>query len=341
MKKIYLYIKLKALKYFLATLLVSSVFIFIINLFEGINFLTKKDIQISEILSNTLYTTPLYIYLLTPLITMIASVLTFNYFKTTSEYKAILSAGYSPTIFLKNILYIVFIICFFMIFFIDKHVSDLYLKSVKKSKILPHLTAKYNNAIIDAKISNKTNMSSVYISKASSLKIYAERMEWEKNIWKAYNVAEVIQTQNGLIYQNKKSIDIDFLPPPEDLIIEEILDTNSYSISRLIERLNKLKKLSMNHTQEEVLIYFRIGVILLNIISAIAAFLIFKTKLINNKGTAISASILFSLIIWFIITVFKRTADMELIPCWTVGFIPHLLVSTILLKISSKLNLRI
>lgn len=341
MRKIQLYIISKTLKYLSASLIVSAIFIFVINLFEGINILSKKDIPIADVILRSLYTTPLYVYLLMPATTIIASVLVFNYFKTTYEYKAVLSSGYSASIFLKNIVFSLTIICLFMIFFIDRPVSNLYSRFERKTRLTPEISAKYGKTIINAHVDSKSSISSVYISDISLSKyMYVEKMEWKKNIWRAYGVKKIKPSSDNVIYEEKEYEEMTDLPPPQEIILEELSDTNSYSISELIQRVARLKKISVNSWEEEVLIYFRIGIVLMNIVSVFIAFLIFKTRLINNKGAAVSTSILLSFAIWFVITLFKRTADMELIPPWMIGFIPHILIGIIVLKISSKLELR-
>lgn len=340
MKVLYRYIISKKIRYLISSLVVLSFFIFIINLFEGINTLSRKNIPLSEIFNRAIHTTPYYVYLLTPLITMIACIMVLNYFKNSSEYKAILSSGYSTKIFIISLLISSAIFSIFLLLFLDSKVSEIYAKIKKTAKLVPEINVKYRDLIINADVSDTKSIKSLYIYDISSSKIiYADKGRWDGKIWKLEKVSEINKKDRNIIYHRYNQKTYPQLPPPEILLVEELTDTASYSIKSLIFRIKKLKMLSLNTNEEEVLIYFRISVIMINIISAFIAFIIFKTPIIKSKPASISLSVFFSFGIWFLLTLFKRMADMEIIPPVFVLLIPHTIIITAALWISSKLEI--
>lgn len=339
MKIIDKYIIKKNLIYLISSTITIFMFILIINFFERINMLSKKSLNLSEIIKYTLFTSPFYLYLLMPLVSLISFLLLLNYFKTSSEYKAIYSSTYPPYIFLKNMLTVALAVSIFLVFF-DKYSTHLYSNIKRKIIFNEVINFKINSTLLHAKLVDKYNLQSVYIDNELNSKLYSEEIKWDKNSkkWIAKNVYKIREKDGKLIIEKYKNLNLDTIPPPDNFIIEELSDHNSYSILELISRINKLKSLSLNTNQEEGIIFFRIGIILINIVSVFLAFIIFKTPLINNKGYAITASVISSIFIWFFITIFKRASDIETIPPYTTAFIPHFITLLLIFYFNKKIN---
>ncbi|MCX7905689.1 MAG: LptF/LptG family permease [Elusimicrobiales bacterium] len=341
MKTIDKYIIKKNIYYLTATTIVTFIFIVTVNFFEGLNMITRKNMELSQILKQSLYTSPFYLYLLTPLVVLISSLLLLNYFKITSQYKAIYSSTYPPTTFIRNMILVSIILSIILFIVVDKFTTSLYASVKKKIKFSENLNFSINEIIFYGKLKNQDTIEDIYIYNMKSYeKIYAKKMIWNNKDKKwDINEAYQIRTQESKIETKKYDIlEIKTIPPPEQFIIEEITDPNSYSIYQLIERIKKLKKLSLNINQEQVIIFFRVGIIFTNIIVIFLSYIIFKTPLIEYKGYSITLAIIFSLFIWFLITIFKRTADIEIIPAWSISIIPHLIISFMLITISRKID---
>ena len=341
MKIIDRYIIKKGLFYLISVKTALFLFIIIINFFERVNILSKKGIDPSQALKHTISTSPLYLYLLMPLITLISFLLLLNYFKTSSEYKAIYSSKYPPHLFLKNMLIIAVFVIMVSLSLFDKYSTLLYSNSKGKKTYQGIINFKTDSILLHANIIDTNNIKSVYVKEYLDDKdLYIENLTWDEisKVWIAKGVYE-IKHENERVFMNRyDEIKLQNIPPPHTFIVEEILDQNSYSISELIQRVRKLKMLSINTTQEQTIIFFRIGVAFINIISAFLAFTIFKTPLINNKGFAVTAALIISVLMWFLITLFKRASDIEIIPPYTSAIIPQLIMLGLIYYINHKLE---
>ncbi|MCX7641626.1 MAG: LptF/LptG family permease [Elusimicrobiales bacterium] len=341
MKTIDRYIIKKSIYYLTATSISVFIFILIINFFEGLNMINKKAIDPVDVFKQSIFTSPFYLYLLMPLIVMISFLLVFNYFKTTSQYKAIYCSSYPDTIFLKNTIFVTLFLCILLLVLGDNLTTSWYMSVKKKLKYSDFINFSYNNIIFYGKLKNNHIIEQAYIHDTLlSKKIYAKKIIWnsKEKKWQIKEGYEITQSNNQIKTKTYNTYEINILPPPQYFIIEEISDQNSYSIYQLLERIKKLKNLSLNTNQEKVIISFRIGIIIINLLSVLVAYVIFKTPLIEYKGYAITFAIIFSLFIWFLITIFKRAADIEIIPAWSIAIIPHLLISYVLFILHRKFN---
>lgn len=322
------YIIKKNLLYLLFTTIVIFTFISIVNLFERINMLSKKNIDIPSILKYTLFTSPFYLYLLMPLVTLISFILLLNYLITSHEYKAIYSSAYPSYIFLKNMLIVASFVVLFLFLLFDRYSTFLYSKVKRNTTYGETINFKIGQTLMHAKLVDKYTLKQVYINDSLNNKqLYIQKLIWDEGSkkWIAHNLYKIKDNNEKNTLYTLQDLSIFNIPPPEVFIVEDISDYNSYSISELILRIKKLKRLSLNTNQEESVVFFRVGIILINIVSAFLAFVIFKTPLINNKGFAITSAVIASILIWFLITIFKRASDIETIPPYTISFIPHLI----------------
>lgn len=186
MKTIDKYIIKKKILYLISTTFVIFSFICVINFFENINMLAKKNLTIEQIIKNSLLTSPFYTYLLTPIISMISSVLLLNYFKTTSQYKAIYASGYNSKTFLKNILFVIVPFSIILLF-LDNFVSDLYSTSKNKNKYSEVINFKLNSIIFQAKLSGNLFLEDSYIyDLQKNIHMYVSKIYWDNKNKKWY-----------------------------------------------------------------------------------------------------------------------------------------------------------
>lgn len=326
MKKISSYITKKFIFYFIAITLIISLFVAVVNLFETANMMTRKGEDIS--LKNVLFQIPYYLHLITPLITMLSAFMTFNYFVSTNEYKAIYASGYSKTVFLYPLITLSLAIMLFSLLFADKFSAQLYRKTKNKTEKpeLTNLYIKKDNIFLGAQKADTSGiLKDVYIEDVSTKrKIKTDTLRWDKkqNLWKAENGIS-IQEYSFVKTSSFTSMNIDFIPEPNIIIVNKLTDGNSYGIFELISRIQKLKKLSMKTTEETVFVYFKISLILINFIAVIVAFIFAQTEIIKNKSLSASVAMIISFIIWFGVIAAKRVADIEVIEPYMVALIPH------------------
>jgi len=326
MKKLHKYIFKKFIAYFVSIFLIIFIFIAVINLFETANMAVRKSQEIS--LTNVLMQSPYYLYLITPVITMLSAFMILNYFTSTNEYKAIYSSGYSKSIFLYPLVILSFLVIIFSIITGDYFSTSLYRKTRKELNDFNYsdIYIKKNDLIIGAKqIKEKWILEDVYIEKTPDIMIKADKMIWNDAEKKWF-------IKNAVIKNNKQITNISFLKPlkfltdkPQNLIIEKISDPNIYSIFELLNRIKKIESLSLNSDNEKNSVFFKISVLLVNFISVIIAFMFLDSPIIKNRGLCASVSIIISLVIWFIIIITKRAADLDLIKPYMIVLIPHLL----------------
>lgn len=321
------YILKKFILYFFSIFLVFLVFVSVINILETTNILIKKSQEFSI---ESLLQIPYYLYLITPMITILAAFVTLNYFISTNEYKAVYAGGYSRRIFLYPLIFFSFVIIFISIFVVDELSTFLYRKSENlDSYKFSDLFIKRGDVVFGVKeIISPTRFRDIYLEKISKKKmIKAEELIWDGNIKKWIVKTGIIRDDNIKI-SSFSSITIDFLSPPEDIIIEKISDGNIYSIYELIKRIKKLSLLSIKYDCELVFIFFKLSLIFTNLSGVIIAFIFFQTDIIKNKAVSISFAIISSFFMWFILVSIKRIADLGIIKPYFVLILPHLLFIT-------------
>jgi len=329
MKILTKYIIKKFLSYFLSSFAVVSIFVFIINLFETANQLAKKNIDFSTSLKTAILQTPYFIYLVLPFITLIATIMFFSSISANNEDRAVYASGYRKTVFLSPLIISSLIIILLSIFFIDPFVTKLYKKADKDNSEILSSYIKVNGIYFMASdVKNKYQMSDVYIEDESKkFIIKAISMTWndDKNIWDVKH--GIIIEDNNLEYDIKistfESLEVSSLPNPDDIFIEKLNDTNSYSIYDLLLRALKLRRLSLNPVYEFNHIYFKLAMIFLNITVVLAAFIIAQTSMIRNKSISISLALIASLLMWSVLIVSKKLGDLELISSPMILIIPH------------------
>lgn len=341
MKTIDKYIITKKISYLMSTFFTVFIFISVISFFENINMITKKNLPTQIVLKNVVLTSPFYTYLLTPIISMISSILLLNHFKSTSQYKAIYASGYSHKIFLKNILFVLIPFSILLLLVVDEVTSNLYSLSKKKIRYSQIINFKSNKIIFQSKLKENLIIEDAYMYDTENNKhLYLFKLHWDEKEkkWYGHNVNEIQIKGEKINFQHYNLKEIREIPNPNDFIIEELADPNSYSIKSLINRVNKLKSISINTNQELTLIFFRITIISMNIASAFIGFLLFKTNFINNKGTAATISIIVSLLMWFLLTILKRISDIEIISPPTILILQNLIVYSVIFFISKKIK---
>ncbi|MEF3279382.1 MAG: LptF/LptG family permease [Elusimicrobiota bacterium] len=335
MKILAKYIIKKFWIYFISTTIVIAIFVFVINLFETANIFSKRGMEFSLTLKTSFLQTPYYLYLVIPLITLISSIIVFNEITVHNEYKAIYASGYRKTIILIPLIISSFIIITLSFFYGDFLATPLYKNSRKNTKKMEFANsfAKINDIyFVTNKIINKNILKDIYIEDIKNKIIMkSASLKWDKEsgLWIAEN-GMLINYSNTITISSFSKTHINFLPEPDNILIEKISDENSYGITDIIKRINKLKMLSLNYTGELVSIHFKISVILLNFLSVIIAFLIAQTKIIKNKSISISFAVIISLFLWFSLIISKRIGEIEIISPFMVVLIPY----TIFLSIS-------
>ncbi len=326
MKKISLYITKKFVFYFIAITLIISLFVAVVNLFETANMMTRKGEDIS--LKSVLFQIPYYLHLITPLTTMLSAFMTFNYFVSTNEYKAIYASGYSKTVFLYPLIALSFAIMLFSLLFADRFSTQLYRKAKNRNENseLTNLYIKKDNLLIGAQKADTSGiLKDVYIEDVSTKrKIKTNTLIWDKKQkdWKAIN-GILIKETSVVKTSSFTSINIDFIPEPNIIIVSDLTDGNSYGILELVSRIKKLKNLSIKTTEEKVFVFFKISLILINFIAVIIAFIFAQTEIIRNKSLSASVAMLISFIIWFGVIAAKRLADIEVMEPYMVALLPH------------------
>ncbi len=327
MKILTKYITKKLFIYFFSLLFVFSIFIFVIDFFETANIMTKKnqEIPISHIIYHTFY----YLHLITPLITMLSGVMLFNYFIITNEYKAIYAAGFSQKIFLYPLIIFSFLITLISLTFTDHFTTSLYRKTKSSKETLSsNIYIKKGNIIFGfSKLKNKNHFENVYIEKEDeNIMIKAKEILWrnDKKIWEAKNInlIDINKTQASFL----KTYEINFLPYPEDIIIDKITDANIYSIKNILQRIKKKKNLSMDITQEKNILFFKLSLIFINFPLTLISFMLSRTSLIKSKPFSFAAGIIISFLTWFLVIIFKKMGDLEIIEPEMILFLPNIFI---------------
>lgn len=320
--------------YFTASIFIMGLFVFIINFFETVNIFSKKNKTMADTFLASFYNTPYYLYLIMPLITLISSVMVFNYLTIHNEYKAIYASGYKKTFILKPIIVSSIFVVILTFIYGDFVAIPLYRKAKKSTVVeIQNSSMAINNIrLIANNVINKKNLKDIYIEdKNENLSLKAEKMLWkdEDKSWVVENVMIISSNSiNGFNYVNISTAlqyRIDFLPSPDDIFIEKIKDENIMGIIDYVKRIRKLLKLSLNSVNELVALYFKISMILLNIFSVLIAFIIAQTNLIKIKATSISISIIISILLWFMLIVFKRMGNLQIIEPHMVMLMPLLI----------------
>lgn len=322
--------------YFIASIFIMGLFVFIINFFETVNIFSKKSKTIADTFLVSFYTTPYYLYLIMPLITLISAVMVFNYLVVHNEYKAIYASGYKKTFILKPIIISSIFVIILTFIFGDFIAIPLYKKAKKDAVVeIQNSSMAINNIhLIANNVINKKNLKDIYIEdKNKNLSLKAEKMLWEdKNKrWIIENVM-IISSNNMDSLLNISTTQlyvITFLPPPDDIFIEKIKDENTMGMVDYLKRIRKLLKLSLNRVNELVALYFKISMILLNIFSVLIAFIIAQTNLIKTKASSISISIIISISLWFVLVIFKRMGNLQIIEPYLVMLIPLLIYCSV------------
>jgi len=340
MKIISKYFLKKFILYFIASFLTISFFIFLINFFENINNASKKGYDLFFALKNSFNETPYFVLLVIPIITFFASILSFNYFVTTNEYKAIYAGGYSGSIFLRPLFIASFLIFVFSITIFDSFAIKMHKKTQEAKKnvfLIQDYYVHFGDIYLGAKKIENKNLFDVYIENNEKI-IISKKLCYQDNLWIALN-AKIID-KNSLSVSFYNDYNIVFLPSFEKIIVEKFISDDYYDMFFLIKRIKKLLELKMDRQRELSLFYFKISLMFLNVIFVFISYLISQTEIIKQRASAISFTMVISFIMWFVIVMIKRTSDIGIINPSMIFFIPYLIFVGVIIYFFRQMGIK-
>lgn len=340
MKLLSRYFAKKFVSFFLSSFIVIFFFTFLVNFFENMNMASRKGLDMNWILRTLFYQTPYFVSLIIPVITLFGAIMSFNYFISTNEYKAVYSSGYSSSVFLKPLFILSFIVFVFSSTLFDSFAINMYRKvyEIKHDvNVIENYYIYFSDIYLGAKKIIANKLLDVYIENRDKI-IITKELVFLNDKWLAYDAKVIEKNNHFMSFYDEYEVNI--LPPFEEIVIENYVSDSYYDIFVLVQRIKKLFKLSIEAQKELSLFYFKLSLMFLNIIFAILSFLISQTDLIRQKVWAISTATLIAFFMWFFVVMIKRTSDIGIISPSMIFIISHGLFVIILFYAFRRIKFR-